>query len=221
MSRVKSGLMKEQRMKTMRHAAALTLVELLVALVVTGILLSAVATLAFAMNSASRTSDDVVVQQAHLRSAMLRMSELIRSCRLICAAPGNDLAIWEADRNSDGLINVSELVYVERGDSLTTLRLCRFRSAADPTVTLASLGLATTKTQCVSAYDESYTALIPQCKNATFRFDAAPPFTRLLTISYDLTESGTDHPYAFSVALRARAGNLLNDAGEALVSDDD
>jgi prepilin-type N-terminal cleavage/methylation domain-containing protein len=99
-------------MKTTRTKKAFTLVELLVTMVVTGIILSAVATLAFAMSSASRSSDDAILQEALLRQTRLRIGELLRTCKLICAAPGNDLAIWQTDTNDDGQINVSELVYM-------------------------------------------------------------------------------------------------------------
>lgn len=208
-------------MKTTRSITGLTLVELLVALIVTAILLSAVATLAFALNSASQASDDTVFKQAQLRHATLRVSELVRSCRLICAAPGNDLVIWRADENGDGQINITELVYLERGDSLNTLQLCQFTSTVDPNVAFGSLGLSATKTQLIASYDETYTPLIPQCKNVQFALDSAPPFTQLLTISFDLTENGTDHRYAVDVALRGWAGNLLNATGDALVADDD
>jgi hypothetical protein len=208
-------------MKTTRSIKALTLVELLVALMVTGILLSAVATLAFALNSASQASDDTVLKQAQLRHATLRISELVRNCRLICAAPGDDLAIWTADDNGDGQINVNELVYLERGDGLNTLQFCQFASEADPNVALGSLGLSTTKAQLISSHDETYIVLIPQCKNVQFGLDSAPPFTRLLTISFDLTEDDTDHRHEIDVALRCWAGNVLNAAGDALVTDDD
>lgn len=204
-----------------RYRKAFTLVELLVTLVVTGILLSAVATLAFAMSSASRASDDTSVKEAQLRQTRLRIGELIRTCRLICAAPGNDLVIWQADTNNDGKINVGELVYLERGDALDTVRLCQFSPTESDLVEFQSLSVATTKAFLVSRYAESYARLIPACENVRFTLDKAPPFTRRLTVSFTLTENGGAHAYEVSTTLRAWAGNLLSADGTALVSDDD
>jgi hypothetical protein len=200
---------------------AFSLVELQVTLVVTSILLLAVTTLAFAMSSATRASDDTIFKEAQLRQARLRIGELIRNCKLICAAPGNDLAVWRADPNNDGRINVGELVYIERGDGLNTLRLCQFSPAENDVETLQSLAVATTKESLVAKYAETYAILIPMCEDVQFHLDPDPPFTRRVTISFRLIENGTAHPYEVSMALRGWAGNLLNDAGDAIVGDDD
>jgi len=107
-------------MRNTRCENGFTLVELLVALVVTSIILAAVATLTYALGSANETSDDTSEKQAQVRYATLRISELIRYCKLICAAPGDDLAVWRADDNADGEINPQELVYLEMGRVGTT-----------------------------------------------------------------------------------------------------
>jgi prepilin-type N-terminal cleavage/methylation domain-containing protein len=210
-------------MKTMRNMKAFTLVELLTALVITSIILSAVATLAFAMSSASRSSGDTAVKEAQLRQTRLRIVELVHHCKLICAAPGNDLAVWQADANNDGKINVGELVYIERGDNLDTLELCQFPPAATDPVALQSLALATMKAFLVSKYTASYARLIPACTNVQFHWDpnTPPPFTRRVAISFDLGENGAVHPFEVNVALRAWAGNLLSSDGTTLVGDDD
>jgi len=208
-------------MKTMSNTKAFTLVELLIALVVTGVILSAVTTLAFAMSSASRASDDTILKEAQLRQARLRIAELVRNCKLICAAAGNDLAVWQADTNGDGIINVAELVYIEGGDDHNVLRLCQFSAGQNAPVLLPSLALATMKAWLVSQYSETYARLIPACQNVQFTLDTAPPYTRRLTISFGLSENGTVHPYEISVALRAWAGNLLSSDGTTLASDDD
>jgi len=208
-------------MKTMRYRKAFTLVELLIALVVTGVILSAVTTLAFAMSSASRASDDTIVKEAQLRQARLRIGELVRNCKLICAAAGNDLAVWQADTNNDGTLNVGELVYIESGGGRDALQLCQFSAGQNAVVPLPSLALATMKAWLVSQYTETYARLIPACQNVQFTLDTAPPYTRRLTISFGLDENGTVHPYEISVTLRAWAGNLLNSDGTMLVGDDD
>jgi hypothetical protein len=193
-------------------------------MLIMSIVLSAVATFAFALSTASMVSGDTAVKQAQLRQATLRIDDLIGSCPLLCAAPGNDLAVWRADDNADGQINVNELVYLERGEARTMLRLCQFAAADNPPVPLSDLALATTKPQFQANCHPTYVSLIPGCKDAAFAFHPVPPpltYVDCLMISFQLTENGVDHRYEIVTALRARAGHLLNQTGDALVATED
>jgi len=199
----------------MRYEKGFTLVELLVALVVTGIVLAAVATLAFAMGAANDVADDSSQKQAQIRHATLRISELIRHCKLICGTPGDDLAVWRADENDDGQININELVYIERGAGGDYLRLCQFPSSDTSLVNLSDIGTLST-----GDYSVTYVPLVPQCSNVEFSFDAAPPNSRFMSISFDILENGIIRQYQISDTLRGWAGNLL-DGSSNIVSDDD
>jgi prepilin-type N-terminal cleavage/methylation domain-containing protein len=206
-----------------RNAKAFTLVELMVGLMVTSIILSAVATLAFAMSRGSAVGSDYARTQAQIRRATVYLSDLIARCSLICAAPDNDLALWRNDDNGDGRINVRELVYLERGASCGSLRLCAFPSA-DPaaTRTLVDLASSSAKSELASLYEPSYTPLIPVCSEAQFLFlDAAPPATESLAIAFQFQEDGVVRPYEIVASLRGRAAHLLNATGAELVSTDD
>jgi len=204
-------------MRDTRYKKGFTLVELLVALVVTGIVLAAVATLAFAMGAANDVADDSSQKQAQVRYTTLRISELIRHCKLICGTPGGDLAIWRADDNGDGQININELVYIERGTGRDYLRLCEFPSSDTSLVNLSDI-----ETLSTSDYIVTYVPLVPQCSNVEFGFlPELPPQSRFVSISFDVVENDIVHQYQISAALRGWAGNLLNDTGDSLVSDDD
>ena len=203
-------------MRDTRYENGFTLVELLVALIVTSIVLAAVATLAFALGSANDATDDTSQKQAQIRYATLRISELIRHCKLICGTPGNDLAVWRADDNDDGQININELVYIERGTGSDYLRLCGFPSSDTSLVNLSDI-----ETLSTSGYDVTYVRLVPQCSNVQFSFDLAPPNSRFVSVSFDLLENDTVRHYQISAVLRNWAENLLNDTGDSLVSDDD
>ncbi len=211
-------------MPVTRDRKGLTIIELLVGILITSIILSAVATFAFALSTASLVSGDVAVKQAQLRHATLRINDLIGSCLLLCAAPGNDLAVWRADDNADGQINVNELVYIERGAACTMLRLCQFAAADNPPVALADLALAATKSQLQANCHPTYVPLIPGCKDVVFAFHPVPPpltYVNCLMISFQLTENGVDHRYEIVTALRGRAGHLLNKTGDGLVTTED
>jgi len=202
-------------MRDTRYENGFSLVELLVALVVTGIVLAAVATLAFAMGTANDVADDSSQKQAQVRYATLRISELIRHCKLICGTPGSDVAVWRADDNGNEQININELVYIERGTSGDYLRLCKFPSSDTSLVNLSDI-----ETLSTSDYSVTYVPLVPQCGNVQFSFDVAPPNSRFVSIAFDVLENDIVRQYQISTALRGWAGNLLDGSGN-IVSDDD
>lgn len=211
-------------MRIVGHARAFTVIELLVGMLITSIVLSAVATFAFALSTVSLASGDTAVTQAQLRQATLRLGDLVGTCRLLCATPGNDLVLWRADDNADNQINVNELVYIERGDACNLLRFCQFTAADNPQVALSDLAIAATKSQFLSSYTVTYTPLIPKCTDVEFAFFPVPPplpLAKCLMVSFTLTENGADHQYESVATLRSRAGHLLNDASDALVATDD
>jgi prepilin-type N-terminal cleavage/methylation domain-containing protein len=221
-------LLQHQPKTAGRRAAGggLTLVELLVALVVSSVILSAVATLAFAMTSAADATDDTSRKQAQLRYATLRLSELIRHCRLVCGTPGDALAFWRADDNDDGQININEIAYISAGPHRNHIRLYECNSNSNPTVELSKIDSVGTS-WWLGFYDiESYTELIPQCSNVEFYLhldDEHDPVTkaRCVSIMFKLSENNIDRLYQMQAALHCWAGHLLNDDGTAIVSDDD
>jgi prepilin-type N-terminal cleavage/methylation domain-containing protein len=218
------------QMQRTRRAGGFTLVELLVGLMVTSIILSAVATLAFAMSTASTAGGDSASKEARIRQTTLYLSELISNCKLICAnvssATDKDLVLWRADDDNNGKINVSELVYIERGAAANMLQLCQFSPppAANPVKTLAQLRLPTTKLQLRNLYSLKSTLLISDCNNVQFGFrDASPPKTGLLAITFGFVEDGVYQRYETVVAVRGRADYLLTTATppEIVTGDDD
>ena len=177
------------------------------------------------MSVASTVSGDTAAKQAQIRQATLRLCDLVGSCKLLCAAPGNDLVVWRADDSpANDQINVNELVYIERGDAGNLLRFCQFTSADNPAETLSDLALASTKPQLLSSCGVRYTPLIPPCKDVAFAFyPVPPPLTRAtcLKVSFTLTENGADRRYEIVAALRGHAANLLNATADAIVATDD
>jgi len=185
-------------MRDTRHKNGLTLVELLIAMLVTSIVLTAVATLAYALGTASDASDDTSQKQAQLRYATLRISELIRYCKLIYDTPDNDIVVWKADNNGDDIVDSNELVYIETGPGRDYIQL--------------------------REEDKNPVVLIPQCSNVEFGFDeplVPPTLRKFVSISFDLVENRIDRQYQISARLRGWAGNLLSSDGNSIVSDDD
>jgi prepilin-type N-terminal cleavage/methylation domain-containing protein len=223
-------------MRIARHTQGFTVIELLVGMMITSIILAAVATLAYALTTASTASSDTAAAQTRLRQATLRIRDLVGTCKLLCAAPGTDLVLWTADHNHDNRIDVNEIVYIERDDPNSALKLRDFNLKNSPTV-LQALGLSDdtdpvlttlaqpeTKAALVGVYDPLHQVrritLLQGCSNVTLAWDRDPPRTRRLTISFDLADNGV-HRYEIDAARRASAEYLLSADERTLVSDDD
>lgn len=202
-----------------RCKRAFTLVELLVAMTVTGIILTAVAALAFALGTATDSTEDVSTKQAQIRFATLRIQELIRHSKLICFAGDNDIALWRADENNDGNINIGELIYIETGSEYDCLQLCEFSSADSTIINIASIGAISTGWWSAYSSNIEYTRIVPQCSNVRFDFDILPPESKFLTITFDIAENKIVHQYQITAGIRSWAGNLLNEGD--IVNDDD
>ena len=199
----------------------LTLVELLVALAVSSVILAAVATLAYALGMASDGTDEVARSQAEVRYATARLTELIRNCRLVCWAGSDDFAVWRADDNGNDQINIGELVYVDKGAAGDYLRLWEFTAASSSAIELSSIGALSTNWWSTYASAASDTVLVPQCSGVEFGFDVLPAGSKLVSISFNKLENGISRQFEVCARLRARAANLLNEAGDSIVSDDD
>jgi len=227
--------MKSGRGKRIRFVGnGFTLVELLVALMVSSIVLSAVATLAFALGRANDAADDTSRKQAQVRYASVRLYELIRQSKLVCAAGDEDVLVWKGDDNpKNGKIDVLELAYIERGSGRNYIKLIEFTDCPE-WLAVSFRGqrwqigtLADNHDYWKDLFSSNCTkleaVLIPDCSNVEFKWGAleAPPLTRFFSISFDLSERGVLHTYEIDTSLRGWAGNLLSGDGRSIVSDDD
>ena len=223
-------------MQRTRNIRAFTLAELLVGLIVTSILLSAVATLAFALSSATRASDEAGYTQTQLRTATPRILDLIRCSRMICARFIDCVAMWKADDNGNDRIDVNELAYLAYDDANDLLRVYEFNSAENPSVLVAlelpgttpvltELSKPATKTVLLQAFrssgELSQITVLRDCHNLELLADQDPPRTRRLVLSFDLIDQNGAHRYEIDAALRVSAEHLLNSDATDLIPDDD
>lgn len=208
-------------MHRIRDSKAFTLVELMVTMVVTAVILSAVATLAYALSSATRDGDDAARAQARLRQAAVRILDGVQNARMILTATPTELAIWRQDTNGDGRINVNELTYLECTADHEDLGLTQFSSATDPEVIFSSGSLSSTRAELFAAHQGQRLSLLPDATNVQLTCDVPAPLTQRVTVSFQLTENGTARTYETEATLRARAGHLLNATQDGLVTEDD
>lgn len=208
-------------MKKNEYKNGLALIELIIAMIVTSIIATAVVTLAYALDTANDATDDTSKKQAQIRFAALRISELIRHSKLVCYAGTDDLAVWKADVNDDGQININELVYIECGSAKDHLQLCEFSSSDNTAINISLIGAFASNWWTAYSADDNYTSLIPQCSDVDFGFmPALPPRSKFVTISFYVVENGIARQCQINAALRGWAENLLDESNN-IVSDDD
>lgn len=207
-------------MRDTRCKSGFTLVELLMALMVTSIVLTAVATLAYALGTVSDATDDTHQKQAQVRYATVRISELIRHCKLIYVIPGYGLAVWRADDNNDGKININELVYIDGGWGKNHLWLYEFSSSNNLAMGISDIEELVMGGWSGCSYEMRCMQLIPECSNVQFQPEDIVPQSKFVSISFDLSENGAVHQYQIEAGLRCWAGNLLDSAGNIVVDDD-
>ena len=197
-----------------------TIVELLIALMVSFVVLTAAVTIAYALSSAYESTSDMNEKQAHIRYTNLRLSELIRHSKLVCGASSQELVIWRADDNNDNKINVSEIIYIETGLG-NYLRLLQF-DPPDPSVCITlPVQISYLKALLIYRYPETYTTLFEQCSGMSITLDRNPPYTQFVNFTFDIEENHHIRTCQISSRLRGRAGNLINAYGGLFTSDDD
>jgi hypothetical protein len=192
-----------------KNRAGFTTVELFVALTVCSIVLTAVASLAYALGSASRSTDKISEHQMALRCATVRISELLKHSVMAFATPDSEIALWTGDDNNDGLINGSELVYIETDAAGEVLRLLDF-PAQNLSVTIENIETGAAKTTLVNNTAERYMTLLPGCSSVQLNLTGGT----FVSILFDLTENNTTSTYQICARLRCSAQHLLNSSGQ-------
>lgn len=162
-----------------QFAAGFTLVELMVALLVSSVVLSAVATLAYATTSASTATDQIGREQSVLRHVTVRLSDLIMRANEVVSASDSGFELWH-DTNTDGVPDANELTLVTRGSDGNTITIDE------------------TETDITIDEPESYR----QCKNVLFQYDVSVPGTQFIAIWFDLEENGQTQRHTVTARLR-------------------
>ena len=207
--------MKKYSPHTVAHRKGFTLAELIVGLVVSGFVLGAVATLAFAMNSADEQTKDMGQRQAEIRFMTTRLSELIRHSSAVWRISYH-VILWQGDENGDGRINGSELVYIETNASANLLRITTF-PGQDQAVSVGAIKNGSAKTVFLSDTKVSTMEPLSQCSGVGFEVAD----DKFVDIYFNLTEDGVTSRYQVCGTLMGSAENMFDPFGNLVSGDDD
>jgi len=196
-----------------------SLLELVMALVVSAIVLGAVSTLAYALMNANDGLEDKALKQSYVRAATLRIAELIKYSKVICGIDAYGIAIWRSDDNGDGKINLQELVYIGSDVGWTKVQVVEFY---DDNREVPLNGIRSfTDWPGYGCITYRVVEWMPQCQNVQITVDGSPPWSKSVTIMFDMVENGVMTHYEINASLRAWAGHLLDASGILLLPDDD
>jgi prepilin-type N-terminal cleavage/methylation domain-containing protein len=155
--------MRNGRIFHRRCQGGFTLIELVMGMLISGLILLAVATLSFAMGRGQEVTDLMMNNQAMIRAASVRIPELVHNGLAVWMANDGDLVIWTGDANDNRQIEASELAYLMINSSSKRIEL----------MTCAGLDTPVTASQIVSGSAEttikasSFEVIIPLLKNCT------------------------------------------------------
>lgn len=216
--------MKNKRsLHSRKRNGGFTVAELILGLSVMAIVLTAAATLAFAMGSANSVTSKMGERQAHLRFSNMRLGELVRnSCLVFEYDYQNDvLVFWVEDKNKNGVMNGDEIALLYAGNPVagrpTSIEIVEFPGQ---TMYVPEFNLFDSFVVSVlyNNTDERITELIADCSNASLSLDASGEF---VTVEFDLQENGITRTYQICGAIRASADYLIDSTGYFVNGDDD
>jgi len=220
-------------MKINKRHSGFTLAELLVALMITSLILGAVAAIAYAMGSANDNAEISGTAQAQVRFTSNWINEKIKFSRMIFDIPGEGIAVWVNDNGFDGFgegddkVNPGELTILRFNENNLEYKEYSPKFASESwfaqkefTVSEIQSGIAQTflDSQCV---ETPPITVVSDTSNGRFVLDTFAPYTRQVTIEFEIEENGVSKPHKINTAVLGWAGHLLNASGEIVSSDDD
>lgn len=217
-------------MKQRTKKSGFTLVELMVALLVSSVVLSAVATLAYAAGSAKVATDEMGRSQAQLQQVSIRLGDVIKQSNRIVSSDDWGLTLWQ-DHNGNGISERGEFVVIFRcyyqdpatgtnknGVGVRSLAQteaitghpfgwsCGFRIYTDANANLIQdSGESTVFEYSILAFSEAdaATEIYRQCINPVFAYQEWDGTPRTAVVSFDTVDGGQTRTHLLTAHLRA------------------
>lgn len=202
------------------HNHGFTIVELLVTLMVSAIILTAVVTLASAIGYASKGSDEISQKQARIRFSQIRFKELVQNCKMICNSTATDIAIWKSDTDGDNQIDTGELVYIDAATTPGSLKIIEFNNGGSH-ILLSQIKSGAIKGTLIANMLKNQGVILADIQNISFSFDVAPPRSSLAVIRFEYAGPDSIKKYEISSKMICNSSYLLNSLNELVTLDDD
>ena len=224
---------RHSRRRRGRGPTGLTLAELMVGLSLMSLVGLTAATLASGLANAYRQTDgmDQSVQAARL--AMMNVEALVRKSKLVLARNTTHLALWTADTNGDGQINLDEVALIRFDDREGVVYS---EQVAFPSSTPASVAAALNETMDLADLSNankvrkglnhvslanylSRVTLAEDVSHFQVKTDEKPPYTKLVALQISVGPEAQQVALYNAVALRADAVDSVFKVDGATVLD--
>jgi prepilin-type N-terminal cleavage/methylation domain-containing protein len=181
-----------------RHQGGFTLLELVMGMLISGIILLAVATLSFALGRGQEVTDLMINHQAVIRSASVRIPELVHNGLAVWMANDGDLVIWTGDANGNRRIEVSELAYLMINTTGKRIELMTC-AGLDTPVTAAEIVSGAAESIITASSFKTVTPLVSNCTNMQFLMQGY----KYVIIRFNLTAETGSRDYQICARVRA------------------
>ena len=188
-----------------------TLTELLLAIMITGIILSAVASLVFAVGRlwAHNGAADTISSYQH--SVSQQMADLLRHSRLVLDVSNHRIGLWGCDLDHDGEIDVRELVEIRYDAQADRVERIQYDAPAGVHVLDASVFAASDGFSSVTQPYGSYKHVATLARSVTrweVSYNQPAPSTGTITVDFRIEEEAVERNSTFSATLRSRDADL-------------
>ncbi len=195
MPRVGIANIRPQSHTARARRKGLTLIELLLAVTITGLIGGGVVAMMVAVaygTSSSRDLRSLVVKSATIDG---RLGAAIRSSRQVLAVGTDYCILWAADDDDDSATDNAEVRLIERDPTTDELNSYANAGAAGGYVNAATFRSAAKASYPVELWGTGVTAV-------SFATDAAPPATALVSYSFTLQDADLPESVVGAAALR-------------------
>ena len=206
--------MDNSNILTRHRQGGFTLIELVMGLLISGIILLAVATLSYAMRQGQEVTDQMLANQSMNRSLSIRIPEMIRNSLAVWQADDGDLVIWTEDANANRHVETSELAYLMINTAGRRIELMTCAGLNVP-VTIAQILDGTAESTIKATPIEQIIPLVTRCTNMQFQIQNE----KFVIIQFQLTEETGSRDYQVCACVRGDASAWIQ--GGVLVSIDD
>lgn len=192
--------------------------ELLLSLSVMTIVLTAAASLAFAMGVAEKVTSQMGEEQARIRFATMRVRELARNSCMVFTHSTTGVVFWTGDANGDGQINGNEVTWLSTdagGGAGTVLKITEFPDYS-AVITRRDLQFQSGLSTLALMSNETVTILFEDCSSVSISLK-----DNITTVAITLVEDDQAKDLQICAAVRSSVDYLLTSTDSDLVSGDD
>lgn len=189
---------------------AFTLVELMMAAVITTLIGLTVASVAGALSYSYTHTQDANESLQGQRNALMNTEKSLRTAKLVVSATSTGLIVWKGDLNSNKAIDLNELVKIEYDSAnrqVVQTSLEKLTGALNSKLSLASTNVySTTKSQMDSSVLANYSTIQVLATDVgafTVVTNQAPPKTVLVGLRLTIGQDDQAITVTDSVMLRA------------------